>query len=247
MARLAARARVRPERGGPRVRRGRGRDPKPLAHLPASQTPEELGPGAAEHPARARPRARRWEIDWDALERAVTPRTRVFLLCHPTTRSPRVGRGELARAADFCTRHGLVLVSDEIHCDLLLEPGAVHEPAALPPPRRPRGPSPHGPSKTYNTPGSGVVRIIPDAALRARFSKAGAGIVAEVNAFGYAACEAAYGMPSRGARRSWPTSRQPRLPRGHRVRELTGVVIEAPIEATYLAWLNVSALGLPNR
>lgn len=195
-------------------------------------------------------RARRWEIDWDALERAVTPRTRVFLLCHPHNPVARVwSRGELARAADFCTRHGLVLVSDEIHCDLLLEPGAVHEPAAVAAPAAaPRTVTLMAPSKTYNTPGLGAsFAIIPDAALRARFSKAGAGIVAEVNALGYAACEAAYrdAEPWRQALLSYL--------RGNRdflvdtvSRELPGVVIEAPIEATYLAWLNVSALGLPN-
>ena len=217
---------------------------------PFTNAPRNSGRVPRSIPLALDPRARRWEIDWDALERAVTPRTRVFLLCHPHNPVARVwGRGELARAADFCTRHGLVLVSDEIHCDLLLEPGAVHEPAAgAAPAAAPRTVTLMAPSKTYNTPGLGAsFAIIPDAALRARFSKAGAGIVAEVNAFGYAACEAAY--------RDAEPWRQALLAylRGNRdflvdtvSRELTGVVIEAPIEATYLAWLNVSALGLPN-
>ena len=74
--------------------------------------------------------------------------------------------------------------------------------------------------------------------------QASAGIVAEVTSLGFAACEAAY-------RDSEPW-RQDLLAylRGNRdtlldfvARELPGVTIEAPIEATYLAWLNVERLG----
>jgi cystathionine beta-lyase len=66
--------------------------------------------------------AGRWEIDWDALERAVTPRTTLFFLCNPHNPVARVfRREELGRLAEFCARHGLVLCSDEIHCGLLLD------------------------------------------------------------------------------------------------------------------------------
>jgi cystathionine beta-lyase len=102
------------------------------------------------------------------------------------------------------------------------------------------------PSKTYNVPGLGTsFAIIADAALRTRFVRATAGIVAEVNNLGYVACEAAYrdGEPWRQALLTYL--------RGNRdlllatvSRDLPGIVIEAPIEATYLAWLNVAALGL---
>jgi cystathionine beta-lyase len=102
------------------------------------------------------------------------------------------------------------------------------------------------PSKTYNVPGLGTsLAIIPDAALRARFVRATAGIVAEVNNLGYVACEAAY--------RDCEPWRQALLTylRGNRdflfdfvARELPGMRVEAPIEATYLAWLNIEALAL---
>ncbi|MDE3084269.1 MAG: aminotransferase class I/II-fold pyridoxal phosphate-dependent enzyme, partial [Verrucomicrobiota bacterium] len=66
---------------------------------------------------------KRWEIDFDALERAVTPRTKLFLLCSPHNPVARAWRrDELARIAEFCLRHNLVLCSDEIHCDLILDP-----------------------------------------------------------------------------------------------------------------------------
>jgi cystathionine beta-lyase len=195
-------------------------------------------------------RARRWEIDWDALERAVTPRTKMLLVCHPHNPVARVwGHEELTKVAGFCARHDLVLCSDEIHCDLLLEPGAEHEPLVLAAPEAvSRTLTLMAPSKTFNIPGLGAsFAIIPDPTLRARFSRATAGIVAEVNIFGYVACEAAYrdGEPWRQALLAYLRGNRDFL-EGYVARELPGVRIEAAIEATYLAWLNVADLGLPN-
>ena len=194
--------------------------------------------------------ARRWEIDWDALERAVTPRTKLLLFCHPHNPVARVwSRGEVERIAAFCARHDLVICSDEIHCDLLLEPGAEHEPFAVAVPGESgRLATFMAPSKTFNIPGLGTsFAVISDPGLRARFSKATAGIVAEVNALGYAACEAAYrsGEPWRRALIAYLRGNRDFLLEAVS-RDLPGVRIEAPIEATYLAWLNVSDLGLAN-
>lgn len=194
--------------------------------------------------------ARRWEIDWDGLARAVTPRTRLLLFCHPHNPVARAwGRDELARLAAFCAERGILLCSDEIHCGLVLDPARPHVPAPL---ARPGDPSAArvitlmAPSKTYNLPGLGTsFAIVADAGMRARLVRATRGIVAEVNALGYAACEAAYreGEPWRLALLAYL--------RGNRdflldflARELPGARVEAPIEATYLAWLNVEALGL---
>jgi cystathionine beta-lyase len=215
---------------------------------PFTIAPKGQGRVARSVPLALDAKARRWSIDWDALEAAVTPRTKVLLFCHPHNPVARVWtREELARIAEFCGRHGLVLCSDEIHCDLLLEDGAVHEPiGVVAPGQSARTATFMAPSKTFNVPGLGAsFAIIPDAALRARYVRATAGIVAEVNIFGYVACEAAYseGEPWRKALISYL--------RGNRDflvdfvdRELPGVRIEAPIEATYLAWLNVADLGL---
>jgi|UniRef100_UPI004049E969 cysteine-S-conjugate beta-lyase len=189
----------------------------------------------------------RWDIDWDALKAAVTPRTKLFLLCNPHNPVARVWRREeLTRMGEFCVHHNLVLCSDEIHCDLILD-DLPHIPTALIGEEiARRSITLMAPSKTYNVPGLGTsFAIIPDVGLRAKFVRATAGIVAEVNALGFTACEAAY-------RDSEPW-RQGLLAylRGNRdllldfvARELPGVTIEAPIEATYLAWLNVRELGL---
>jgi cysteine-S-conjugate beta-lyase len=193
-------------------------------------------------------RAGRWEIDWEALEAAVTPRTRMFIFCHPHNPVARVWRrDEVERIAQFCERHGLVLVSDDIHCDLLLEPGAVHEPfAVVAPGGAARTVTFMAPSKTFNVPGLGTsFAVIEDPALRERFSRATHGIVPEVNALGYAACEAAYaeGEPWRRALVAYLRSNRDLLV-DQVARSIPGVRVEAPIDATYLAWLNVADLGL---
>jgi cystathionine beta-lyase len=192
--------------------------------------------------------AGRWEIDWDALEKAVTPKTRMFLLCNPHNPLGRVWRrDELERLGDFCTRHNLGLCADEIHCDLILDPALRHTAAAtLSPALAARTITLMAPSKTYNVPGLGTsFAVISDDTLRTRFNRAAAGIVAEVTTLGFAACESAY--------RDCEPWRQELLAvlRGNRDRlvqalgtELPGVKLEAPLEATYLAWLNVTALKL---
>jgi cystathionine beta-lyase len=189
-----------------------------------------------------------WTIDWDALERAVTPRTKLFYLCNPHNPLARVWRrDELVRLGEFCLRHNLVLCSDEIHCDLILDPALPHIPTSvLSPEIAARTITLMAPSKTYNVPGLGTsIAIIPDSGRRARFIRATAGIVAEVTTLGFAACEAAYRDSE-----SWRQDLLAYL-RGNRdyllaavKSDLPGVVVEAPVEATYLLWLNVTALGL---
>jgi cysteine-S-conjugate beta-lyase len=192
-----------------------------------------------------------WGIDWELMERSVTPRSKVLLLCQPHNPLARIwGPDEIAQLADFCCRHNLVLCSDEIHCDLILDPARRHVPTAV------AAASVAGiasrlatfmaPSKTYNLPGLGTAfAIISDPELRGRYVRACAGIVAEVTPLGYAACEAAYRDSE-----PWRLELLAYLRRNRDflldfiARELPGVRVDAPIEATYLAWLNVEALGL---
>lgn len=189
-----------------------------------------------------------WDINWKTLEAALTPRTKAFFFCHPHNPVSRVwSKEELALAAEFCLRNNLVLVSDEIHCDILLQPGAVHVPMAVAAPEASaRTVTLMSPSKMYNIPGLGIAfAIIPDPGLRMRFTKASAGIMAEVNTLAYAGLEAAY----RGSA-AWRDALIDYL-RSNRdylteflLREVPDIILEAPVEATYLAWLNVKQLGL---
>ena len=191
--------------------------------------------------------AHRWEIDWVALERAVTPSTKLFFLCNPHNPIGRVWRRpELERLGEFCIRHNLILCSDEIHCGLILDDLPHIPAAALGTAIAQRTITLMAPSKTYNVPGLGTsIAIIPDATLRAKFVRASAGIMAEVNALGFTACEAAYRDSEPWRQALLQTLRSNRdLILDFVARELPGITIEAPIEATYLAWLNVAALNL---
>jgi len=146
-----------------------------------------------------------WAFDWEGLENAVAPRTRIFFLCHPQNPLGRVfPPAEIERLAEFCHRHDLVLVSDEIHCDLVLEPEKTPFVSALRLPEEfhDRLVVLLAPSKTWNIAGLGYsFAVIRDDSLRRRFTTARGHTMPEINALAYYAAEAAYrhGEPWRQA------------------------------------------------
>lgn len=191
----------------------------------------------------------RHTFDFAAMEKAVTPRTRLVMLCSPHNPVGRVWtRAELEALADFCVRHDLLLVSDEIHCDLLLEPEiAPHTPVLkLEGGIRSRAISLMAASKTYNIPGLGLCfAIIPDDSLRRRFILTKNTFVAEISPLSFHATQAAFSECE-----DWRQSLCHYL-RGNRDCIAAFLAQHAPavkmphIEATYLAWLDVRALNLP--
>ena len=135
---------------------------------------------------------RRWRLPLEALEAAFTPQTKLLILCHPHNPVGRVWDAEeVAAVADLCRRREVVLLSDEIHCDLLID-GQRHLPAAL------AGGGDitmtlMSPSKTFNLPGLDFAfAVIPDETLRRRFETAAAGVLPMVNPLSAVAAEAAY-------------------------------------------------------
>jgi cystathionine beta-lyase len=208
------------------------------AYPPFLEAPGLQGRQLATAPAR---QARgRWELPLDELEAAVTPQTRVLLFCHPHNPLGRIwSAAEVAGVVELCRRHELVLVSDEIHCDLLLEP-ARHLPSVL----AAAGAEEltvtlMAPSKTFNLPGLNFAfAVIPDARLRRRFTAAGAGLLPFPGCFAIAAAEAAYRQGG-----DWLAGLVSYL-RGNAERVETFVAAELPgvttthVEATYLAWLD---------
>ncbi|MEM9026108.1 MAG: aminotransferase class I/II-fold pyridoxal phosphate-dependent enzyme [Verrucomicrobiota bacterium] len=129
----------------------------------------------------------RYTFDFDAMEQSVTPETRMFILCNPHNPVGRVfSRDELVRLADFCTKHDLWLVSDEIHCDLLLDEDVQHVAmGTLDHPIREKLISLFAPSKTYNLPGLACsIAVIEDPKTRLAFQRAARGMITEVNCFG---------------------------------------------------------------
>ncbi len=188
----------------------------------------------------------RWHWDKSALETASTATTRLFLLCHPHNPVGRCwSRDELSMLADYAERHDLVVCSDEIHCGLVLDQDKRHIPfASLSPETARRTITLMAPSKTFNIPGLGCAfAVIADPALRRAFIRAQQGIVPHVNVLGLAAGEAAYRHGS-----EWHAELLDYL-RGNRERVIVAVDAEkgvkmGPVEATYLAWIDVRELGL---
>lgn len=188
-----------------------------------------------------------WQWDPDALVASADESTRLLMLCNPHNPVGRVWRKEeLLSLADLAEKHDWIICSDDIHCELLLEPGVRYTPlASLSPEIARRTISLFAPSKTYNIPGLGAsFAVIPDAGLRRRFERVMAGIVPHINVLGYTAMEAAFrhGVPWRNALRDYLRANRDCVVAA--VNAMPGLKVHAP-EATYLAWIDASGLKLP--
>ena len=188
----------------------------------------------------------RWEIDFDDLKARMGDRTSLFILCNPHNPTGRVfTHKELTLLAQLCLDHNLVICSDEIHCDLVLETECSHLPvAAVSPEIARRTITLMAPSKTYNIPGlSCSYAIIPSDQLRRRFKAAMAGIVPHVNILGIAGAQAAY-----ASGQSWldDLKRYLRSNRDLTLREISKMngLKMGPVEATYLAWIDTRGLNI---
>lgn len=188
----------------------------------------------------------RWVWDEDALAAAVTPDTRLLMLCNPHNPGGTVfTREELSRLATFAARHDLLIVSDEIHCDLILEPSGMHVPiASLSPEISQRVVTLMSPSKTFNIAGSGMAyAIIEDPRLRTAFSFDLKKTVHDASLFGYTAALAAYQDGADWLRAQLAYLRVNRDLLTATVARLPGVQM-VHLEATYLAWIDCSGLGV---
>jgi len=182
----------------------------------------------------------KWMIDFDELEKRITPNTRLLLFCNPHNPVGRVySRQELENLVLLCDRHDITICSDEIHCDLILDGDKKHIPtAAVCPEAAGRTITLMAPSKTFNIPGLGCsFAVISDRPLRNRFLQAMAGIVPEVNILGFSAAEAAYRDGW-----DWLTALLQYL-RGNSllVEKEIGSMAHLSmhhVEATYLAWID---------
>jgi len=173
------------------------------------------------------------------------PEIELLLLCHPMNPVGRViPLAVLTEILEICLAHNIVICSDEIHCELLLD-GRVHTPmASISALARDQTITLQAASKTFNLAGLGcAVVIAQNPALMAQFKAGGAGIMAHVNTLGYVATQAAWSECDawHEALLRYLEANRDLLTR--HVAEMPGVSVGV-IEATYLAWLNVTELGL---
>jgi cysteine-S-conjugate beta-lyase len=189
----------------------------------------------------------RYCMDLGALRAKLTPRTKVVFFCSPHNPGGTVWSAEEIRAlAAFCAEHDLILVSDEIHCDLVFD-GAKHTPTILAAPGvADRLITCVAATKTFNLAGAHVgACVTSNAALKRRIdARIMASGLGSYNRFGMIATEAAWRTGD-----AWLDALLPYLAES---RDIFDARIEAAapgarsmrLAATYLAWVDFSATGL---
>lgn len=187
-----------------------------------------------------------YRMDFEDLERkAADPANTMLLLCNPHNPAGRIwNRNELKQVAGICSRNGVRVVSDEIHCELAM-PELEYTPYGT---IDPTGVICLSPSKAFNTAGLQIANIVcPDDSVRRAVDRAiNINEVCDVNPFGVVALKAAYspeGAVWLNALRGYLADNY-RLTRDIISNELPGCPM-ALLEATYLPWIDVSSLGVP--
>jgi cystathionine beta-lyase len=187
----------------------------------------------------------RYEMDFAAWDAQMTGREKMLILCSPHNPGGRVWtRAELQATADFCRRHDLILVSDEIHHDLLF-PGQKHTVMAHIDGTADRLVMMTAATKTFNIAGSHTGNvIIADPSLRKRFAERMMALGISPNSFGLHMVTAAYS--DEGAQ--WVDDLMRYLDGNRRlfdegVNAIPGLR-SMPLEATYLSWVDFSGTGM---
>ena len=186
-----------------------------------------------------------FEIDWNDFEiKCADEKTTVFLLCNPHNPTGRVWtRKELERMRDICHLHHVRIVSDEIHCELIMPgyhfcPMGIIDSEAI---------ILNSPSKSFNIAGLQIANIIcQDAEIRRRIDRAiNINEVCDVNPFAPIAVKAAYNESE-----EWIDELNQYLCQNYQIlnlffsKELPQCKV-CKLEGTYLVWIDVSALGIP--
>lgn len=187
-----------------------------------------------------------YRMDWTAWETRLTSRERMLILCSPHNPGGRVWTpGELRQVADFCIRHDLILLSDEIHDDLVM-PGHAHRMTALAcPDIADRLVTLTAATKTFNIAGAHIGNaIIADDALRGRFKGALMARGISPGMLGMDMVAAAY-SPEGAA---WVDALVGYLDGNRRlfddgVNAIPGLR-SMPLQATYLSWVDFAGTGM---
>ena len=190
-----------------------------------------------------------FSIDWDDFEaKCSDEKTTVFLLCNPHNPTGRVWtKEELERMNDICLKHNVKVVSDEIHCELMM-PGHTFQPfAAVSEACRKNSVILNSPSKSFNIAGLQIANIIcSNPSWRRRINRAiNINEVCDVNPFGPVALIAAYNESE-----DWIDELNQYLWGNYTVLcDFIGKNMPqwkvCPLEGTYLPWVDVSAMGIP--
>jgi len=189
----------------------------------------------------------KYEMDFEDLESKITSKTKLFILCNPHNPGGRVWKSDtLKQLADICAKHNIIVVSDEIHADMVLD-GYKHTPFATVSENAAQiSLTFMAPSKTFNMPGLiSSSYIIPNSDLRSRFVDfMEASELTGGNIFAYAATVAAYEKGEEW-RRQMLSYVQGNIDYvvGFLKTNIPQIKPMIP-EASFLVWLNCEELGM---
>lgn len=191
-----------------------------------------------------------FSIDYEDLERRATdPKTTLMLLCNPHNPSGRVWtREELRRIGDICIKNNVVVVADEIHCELV-HPGFTYTPfASVSEEFQKHSVTCVAPSKAFNIAGLQIANIIVENdKWRQRIDKAiNINEVCDVNPFGVIATIAAYNEGEEWLNQLLQYIHGNYLFFKDYCEEHLPQLPVAPLEGTYLAWMDCRSLGIPS-
>lgn len=191
-----------------------------------------------------------FSIDYEDLERrAADPKTTLMLLCNPHNPSGRVWtREELRRIGDICIKNNVVVVADEIHCELV-HPGFTYTPfASVTEEFQKHSVTCVAPSKAFNIAGLQIANIIVENdKWRQRIDKAiNINEVCDVNPFGVIATIAAYNEGEEWLNQLLQYIHGNYLFFKDYCEEHLPQLPVAPLEGTYLAWMDCRSLGIPS-
>lgn len=210
------------------------------------RTPKEMGLPCTEVPLKMMADGH-YTFDFEAMEQAVTPDLTSFILCNPHNPVGRVfTREELEMLVDFCHRHNLLLVADEIHYELVFE--GNHIPLfSLNEKSRVNTITVASAAKTCNIPRVPLgFAIVPDRNLRERFEETAHGLFGRGATLSGVAMRAAYD----GSCEEWKKElvnylRENRDYMEMRIGQMEGISVNHN-EATYLAWIDCGNLPVEN-
>lgn len=187
-----------------------------------------------------------WEMDFEEMKKTLNPSTKLYMFCNPHNPNGRVfSKEELIQLADFCVENDLVLCSDEIHCDLILDESKEHiSIASLNKEIELRSITLLAPSKTFNIAGLGCsFAIIPDKVLRDKFEKTKYGMMPMLSAFAMEAALAGYKDSDVWLSELLKYLRSNQAYLLKEINDIEGLKME-PLEATYLAWISYEGTGI---
>ena len=191
-----------------------------------------------------------FKFNFSKIRESITPTTKMLMLCNPHNPTGRVfAREELQELLDICLENNIIICSDEIHCDLILDNSKQHiSIGSMSQDAENQTITLFSPSKTFNIAGLGCsFAIIPNDEIRANFIRAKHGMFPAISPYALEAAQAAYQEPECEV---WRHDLLHYLKINHdfllqEINQIKGMKMTA-LDATYLAWIDVRELNMPN-